>query len=83
MNPMKFMLIVRAKDSREWQNIGEFTLPALPRIGEHVVTGNRTKNLGAYRVVGIFHPAPNQGLIDVLAVYDGDHVDVQNRLIKV
>jgi hypothetical protein len=82
MNPMAFMLMVRQKDSHEWKNIGEFTLPALPRIGEHVATGNYTDNVCAYRVVGILHPAPNKGLIDVFAVYDGDHIDVQDRLIN-
>lgn len=82
MNPMTFMLMVRQKDSHEWKNIGEFTLPALPRVGEHVVTGNYTENISAYRVVGIFHPAPNEGLIDVLAVYDGKPADVQTRLIQ-
>jgi len=78
----KIMLMARQKDSHEWKNIGEFELPELPRIGEHVTTGNYTKNVSAYRVVGIFHPAPNKGLIDVLAVYDGDHIAVQNRLIQ-
>lgn len=37
----------------------------------------------AYRVVGIFHPVPNKGLIDVFAIHDGSHGDVQNRLIGV
>jgi hypothetical protein len=30
------MLIVRRKNTEEWKNIGEYELPVLPRIGEHV-----------------------------------------------
>ena len=82
MNPTTFMLMARQKDSHEWKNLGEFNLPALPRIGEHVVIDNRTDKIAAYRVVGIFHPAPNKGLIDVLAIYDGQPADVQRRLIQ-
>ena len=82
MNPLTAMLMVRQKDNHEWKNIGEFTLPALPRIGEHVVVDSHTENIAAYRVVGIFHPAPNKGLIDVLAVYDGKPADLQSRLIQ-
>jgi uncharacterized protein YhfF len=83
MQGIGIMLIARRKDSHEWQNTGEFTLPVLPRVGEHVVvSGGNDKPLCAYKVVGILHPAPNHGLIDVLAVYDGDHGDVQNRLLS-
>lgn len=77
----KIMLIVRRKNTEEWENIGEYELPVLPRIGEHVVLSERANRpLSAYRVVAILHPAPNKGLIDVLAVYDGTHMDVQNKL---
>lgn len=83
MNTVKIMLIARHKDSNELKNTGEYELPALPRIGEHVVvSGGRDLPLCAYRVEGILHPAPNKGLIDVLAVYDGDHGDVQNRVLR-
>ena len=79
----KIMLIGRRENKNDWKAIGEYELPALPRIGEHVVvSGGIDKPLCAYRVVGILHPAPNKGLIDVLGVYDGDHGDVQNRLLR-
>ncbi len=53
----------------------------LPRIGEHVIVSERTNQpISTYRVVGVLHPAPNKGLTDVLAVYDGSPADVQNRL---
>jgi len=82
MTTWKIMLIVRRKNSEEWKNIGEYELPVLPRIGEHVVVSERANRaLSAYRVVGILHPAPNKGLIDVLAIYDGSHTDLQNRLV--
>jgi hypothetical protein len=81
MPTWKIMLIARRRNAKEWKNIGEFELPALPRIGEHIVVSERVSQpLSAFRVVGILHPAPNKGLIDVLAVYDGTHGDVQNRL---
>ena len=76
------MLIARCRNAKEWKNIGEYELPVLPRIGEHIVVSERSNQpLSAYRVVGIFHPAPNRGLIDALAVYDGTALDVQNRLL--
>jgi hypothetical protein len=76
------MLITRRPNAKEWTNIGEHELPVLPRIGEHVVVNERANQpFAAYRVVGILHPAPNKGLIDVLAVYDGRPSDVQNRLL--
>lgn len=76
------MLIARRRNAKEWNNIGEHELPVLPRIGEHVVVSERVNQpLSAYRVVGILHPAPHKGLIDVLAVYDGTPGDVQNRLL--
>ena len=82
MATWKMMLIVRRRNATEWKNIGEYELPVLPGIGEHVVVSERANQpLSAYRVVGILHPAPNKGLIDVLAVYDGSHTDVQNRLV--
>lgn len=82
MDTVAIMLIASRKESNEWKNLGEYKLPALPRIGEHVVISEGGDvPLCAYRVVGILHPAPNKGLIDVLAVYDGDHGDVQNRLL--
>ncbi len=75
------MLIARRQNAKEWKNVGEFELPLLPRIGEHIVVSERANQpTSAYRVVGILHPAPHKGLIDVLAVYDGSHGDVQNRL---
>jgi hypothetical protein len=83
METVRFMLIAKRENSNEWRNTGEFALPVLPRIGEHVVvSGGIDLPLCAYRVVGILHPAPNKGLIDVLAVYDGDHGDVQDRLLS-
>ncbi|HSE16294.1 MAG TPA: hypothetical protein VLB46_04530 [Pyrinomonadaceae bacterium] len=75
-------LIVRRENSNEWKNIGEYELPVLPRIGEHVVVDNYTPKVAAYRVVGVLHPAPNKGLIDVLAIYDGPPTEVQKRLIS-
>lgn len=78
----KIMLIVRPKDSHEWQNIGEYEVPVVPRIGEHVVVDNYTPKIAAYRVVGVLHAAPHKGLIDVLAIYDGLPTDVQKRLIS-
>ena len=81
MATCKIMLIVRRPKAKAWKNIGEFELPVLPRIGEHIVLTERANQpTSAYRVVGILHPAPNKGLIDVLAVCDGSHGDVQNRL---
>lgn len=82
MPTWKIVLIARRRNAKEWKNIGEHELPLLPRIGEHVVVSERSNQpLSAYRVVGILHPAPNKGLIDVLAVYDGSPGDVHNRLL--
>lgn len=66
----KIMLIVRPKDSNEWKNIGEYELPVLPRVGEHVVVDSHTPRVTAYRVVGVLHATPHKGLIDVLAIYE-------------
>jgi hypothetical protein len=82
MDEISVMLLIRRKDNSDWDHAREFKLPTLPRIGEHVVLDNNTEKIGAYRVVGIFHPAPNKGLIDVIVVYDGKPTDVQNRLIS-
>lgn len=72
MPTWKIVLIARRQNAKGWKNIGEFELPVLPRRGEHVVVSERANQpLSAYKVVGILHPAPNNGLIDVLAVYDG------------
>lgn len=82
MTTWKIMLIVRRRNSSEWKNVGEYELPVLPRIGEHVVRSVRANQpVTAYRVVGVLHPLPNKGLIDVFAVYDGTQTDVQNRLV--
>jgi len=81
MDTVTIMLLIWRKDTQEWDHAREFKLPALPRIGEHVVLDNYTAEIGAYRVVGVFHPAPNKGLIDVIAVYDGEPADVQGELV--
>jgi hypothetical protein len=81
MPTWKIMLIVRRPHAREWTNIGEHELPVLPRIGEHVVVSEGANTpLSAYRVVGILHPAPNKGFIEMLAVYEGSPGNVQSRL---
>lgn len=72
MPTWKIVLIARRPNAKEWKNIGEYELPVLPRRGKHVVVSERANQPpSAYRVVGILHHAPNNGLIDVLAVYDG------------
>jgi hypothetical protein len=82
MPTCKIALIARRRNAKEWKNIGEHELPVLPRIGEHVVVSERANQPhSAYRVVGIRHYAPHKGLIEVLAVYDGTALDVQNRLL--
>lgn len=81
MHTWKIVLMVRRPRAKQWKKIGEFELPVLPRIGEYVVVSERANQpTSAYRVAGILHPTPNEGLIDVLAVYDGSHGDVHNRL---
>jgi hypothetical protein len=82
MDSVTIMLLVWRKEANDWDRAREFKLPALPRIGEHVVLDNYTDEIGAYRVVGVFHPAPNKGLIDVIAIYDGEPNDVQGRLVS-
>lgn len=83
MTTWKIDLMVRRPNAKQWKFIGEFELPVLPRIGEYVVISERAnKPLSAYRVVSVLHPAPHRGLIEVLAVYDGDPRDVQNRLFR-
>jgi hypothetical protein len=82
METIKFMLIARRQNSNEWKNSGEYALPVLPRIGEHVVLKMLTDQpLEMYRVVGVFHAAPHEGLTEVFAVYDGELGDVQNKLL--
>jgi hypothetical protein len=82
MENIKFMLIARGLNSAEWKNCGEYALPVLPRIGEHVVLKMLTDEpIEMYRVVGVFHATPHQGLTEVFAVYDGELGDVQNKLL--
>ena len=82
MENVTIMLMIRREGNKERDHAREFKLPALPRIGEHLILDNKTEKMAAYRVVGVFHPAPNAGLIDVIAIYDGEPTDVQDRLIS-
>ena len=76
------MLIARRENSHEWKNLGEYALPVLPRIGEHVVLHTATDlPLAMYKVVGVFHAAPHEGLTELFALYDGGLGDVQNGLM--
>jgi len=49
---------------------GERLRGVRPRVDEHVVVSERANPpLSTYRIVGILHPAPHKGLIDVLACW--------------
>lgn len=72
-------LILRHKDSLRFENgnhyLKKLEISIIPRINEHIIIEQEL-----YRVVGIFH---NPGFnIEILAVYDGDTVEIHKRLFN-
>lgn len=66
MQDIHINLIVQDQANRQWHSLGEFKLPVLPRVGEHIVPANETKVV--YKVSGVLHTVPFQGLTEVWAV---------------
>lgn len=83
MQDTNLKLIVKHQHSAKWQSGGEFPLPAVPRAGEFIALVNDDDNeVPLYRVVGVVHTAPSQGLPEVFAVYAGTLSEVQNQLLS-
>lgn len=83
MQNINLKLIVKHQHSAGWQSGGEHSLPAVPRTGEFVaLIHNDDNEIPMYRVVGIFHTVPHQGLTEVFAVYAGTLSEVQNQLLS-
>lgn len=83
MQDIKLRLILKHQHGAEWQSGGEHALPAVPRAGEFVALARHDDSeVPLYRVVGVVHTAPHQGLTEVFAVYAGTLSEVQNRLLS-
>jgi hypothetical protein len=75
----KAILIVKHKDSRKWDAGGHREFIVVPRIGEHVELN--IDGVGClYKVVSVHHPVEVTGMIDIVAVYAGQTIDLMVQL---